>query len=246
MKTRRKSKGSAKDKLDFAWAQRHGLAPYGKFKRLLSASLKRVPPKERNSLLEKIYELAAHKIRIEEDKKTEQEVEGQIRPERLKLVQIRQHLQNAKKELSAAAAIFPGDPWPWSEFSEPIDELKLRIANIKTFEILCADLIHPKLRSQAENKSAAFSAENYPHFYVRLIKKDSEIDFGFISALEGCLPKLAARGGTVDAERTKIISKAFDAAFGKGEYPIHTVKSIRSRLLKKPLVNNPFLTTQID
>jgi hypothetical protein len=243
MKSQRKSGRLAKDKSNFAWARRHGLAPYGKFRRLLLPELKRVPASQHNSLLEKIYELAARKIRIEEDKKRQQELKGQIRPERLKLVQIRQHLQNAKKELSAADEIFPGDIWPWSQFSEPIDELELRIANIKTFEILCAGIIHPKLRSPAEIKSADFSAENYPNFYMRLIKKDSEIDFGFISALEQCLPNVAVRGGAVDVERTKIISQVFMAALGKA-YNFERVKSVRTRLQKKPLASNLFLPSQ--
>jgi len=246
MNSRRKSGGSPKQRLEYAQARRLGLKSYGKFKVSLLPELKRVSPAQRKSLMEKIYALAARKVRIEDDKNTEQVAAERLRPDRRKLVQTRQHVQNAVNELTSADRISPDGPYPWSGSSEMIAELKLRVANIKTWENFCADLVHPQLRSPAETKSASLSEEKYPKFPVGLTKKDSDINFGFISAVEQLLPNVALRGGIVDAARSKIISQVFAAAFGQSGYTPRRITKIRERLRKKPLPRNPFLASQID
>jgi len=244
MKAKRKSSVSKKQKQNYASAQRHGLKPFGHFKKSLIGSLDRIPRDQRESVLDTIYALAARRVRIEDEKETEQAVVSRLRPDRKKLVQVRQRLQNAVEELSAADTIFPRQPFPWSDFSETIDELELRVKNIEAFEILCANLIHPKVRTKKENETATFSGEKYPNFSLRLTKKDSEIDFGFISALEQCLPHLPSRGAKIDAERSRIISKVFEVAFGESGYTPKRISKIRERLKKKPLASNPILTRQ--
>lgn len=92
--------------LNYTHVIRFGLPPYDKFVEALSSLLRRVPAKQRNNLVKKMYDLSVIKVEMETVKQGTQSQATKFRERRMLLSRTRTHIRNALEELWAAKAAF--------------------------------------------------------------------------------------------------------------------------------------------
>jgi hypothetical protein len=202
-----------------------GLKSYRNFARTLSPFLAQVSRKNRDIILKKMYTAAVQKEGSEDGKSDHQPSTRMFRNRRITFSRIRARINNAVKELTLAYSVSPAASTHMVDIPSVIQTLQQMTKRLEKAETAGAILIHQEFRTTAERALA--QKANSPLQYPDL--KGAAIDYLFISRLNRCLDELVSAEHLTftPSAREKIISKAFDAAFGAMYTAAHVKTTLR-------------------
>jgi hypothetical protein len=204
------------------------------------ALLRNLRPKQEESLLRSLFNLARVKANLEFWKNFATGRVAEARQQRAQFAGMRRHLARAlreveqsKESLGAMFDDFPPDEFDYDEIVTKIDG---GMQTAETWERLSAAKIHPGLRTPREAAIAIKTGEYegeaegiYP------VKGVYPLDYWFIGECKRLLDKFRTANGRklrpVDYHR--IISHAFGAAFGE-PYAESRVKTALRRIRRRP------------
>lgn len=210
-----------------------GLKPYAEFVRGISPMLARIPPRKRKSLLDDIYELATQKVEMEGLKRGVEDQGVEHRRRRIGLARTRAHIKTAKKELLDAQSSYAGQGEDLGivQVIARLDEMN---RDLEIGERIHASIVHPARKTGIEKRlrPPEDTLLDYASLFPGMNK--TAIDYWFISGVESRLREFAADAKIyfLPSEYDRIISKAFEAAFGE-RTTIDRVKTARKRLAKR-------------
>ena len=226
------------------------LSPYNKFEAIISPLLSSLAEKERNSILREMYRLAEKKHHLEQIRELTTDEVKPLRRSRMKLEQKRSHIKNAINELRMAQILLPeptGKVFFRGEEVQIACDLNQIIAKLEEEHESLAEssrifalAIPPQLRTRSENKppvDAIGYVTPLPGLNV------TAVDYWFISELARVLLCLGSHETVVDDERTRIIAKTFEAAFGQ-TYTFDRAKTARKRMRQRARLSHVKLPGQ--
>jgi hypothetical protein len=192
---------------EYEQAVRLGLKSYDEFERAVSPLLRRVLPKKRKRLLDRVYGVAARKIVSEALKRGIEDQARTVRRLRVAMGRTRAHIHNARKDLAAAQASLPNGLVGAPDFSEVTRKLHDCENDLKDREQFLASLVPPKLKTKTEKDTPIpeilMSVRLAPPFPWMDAKA---VDRWFIPALDKCLGR-PQRGRRSRFGRDNVIQK---------------------------------------
>ena len=200
------------------------------------ALLRNVRPKQEESLLRNLFNLARVKANLEFWKNFARGRVAEARQRRAQYVGMRRHLARAlreveqsKKSLGKEFDTFPPDEF---DYDEIVTKIRGGMQTAETWERLSAAEIHPGLRTPREAAIAIKTGEYEGEAEgVYPVKGVYPLDYWFIGECKRLLDKFRTTKGKklrpVDYHR--IISRAFGAAFGE-QYAPSRVKTALHRI----------------